>query len=290
MTSPPIRPASTLVLARDHPSGPELFLSKRTPRAAFMASASVYPGGRVDDEDADAGWRAHLSQTDEAWFVDAFCGDVAADAARAHHVAAIREAFEEAGVLVATRADGTPLTLEAPRDAERFAEHRAALNRGESAFIDIVGREKLQLDVGALSVFAHWITPPFETRRFDTWFFFARAPRGQEPVPDFAELVEGGWVRPEKALEDYAGGHIALAPPTFCTLRDFSLHYDVSAMERWVRDERPVAIEPRLVEHSGETFLVLPGDPLFPSPACARPPLRFAFANGRLTPVENGAS
>lgn len=281
MPEQPIRPAATLVLARSAGTGVEVFLSRRTSKAAFMANAYVYPGGRVDSEDAAPELAERVLPREPEWFAARFEDALPADDVRAHHVAALRESFEEAGVLLARRADGSPLDLANPDVAARLVAHRAALNRHEVALLDVLRAEDLVLDASALDYFAHWITPPFESRRFDTRFFFAVLPEGQEPIPDYAELVDGGWFAPSEALAAYARGEIQLAPPTFCTLDDLAAAGPLDRVRAWADACVPVPIQPRLHQENDEMLLLLPGDPLYPLEPAVRGPTRLAIRDGR---------
>jgi len=185
MSSIPTRPASTVVLLR--PADPfEVFLVRRSDSIAFMGGAHVFPGGRVDEDD-----RLHdidaLSVGAEA--AAARMSDVPRDVAIAHHVAAVRELFEEAGVLLARPLDTAWMpTLE---------QYRRDLLTGAIAFADIVRREHFHLALDELAYFAHWVTPEIETRRFDTRFFIARARRvtanGLRHSPPSSNAVEGSF-------------------------------------------------------------------------------------------------
>lgn len=278
--SPPIRPAATLVLAREGDAGPEVFLSRRTSKAAFMADAWVYPGGRVDDEDAGERIADRLVGPDGG-FAATFEDPIEEEAARALYVAGLRESFEEAGVLYARHADGSAVTFEDPQVAERFSAHRAALNEHTTGFADILENEDLTLDAASLDYFAHWITPPNEPRRYDTRFFFATIPVGQRPVPDRSELTEGRWFSPAAALRAAAQGEIQLAPPTVCTLDDLTSAADLAAAIAWAAAEVPVPILPRLDRTEDGAVLVLPGDATYPSETPVQGPTRIVYRDGR---------
>lgn len=194
-----IREAATVMLLRDDPEL-QVFMLRRNPRTVFAPGASVFPGGAVDDADRDPGLLARCRGRD----------DEAASLLLGHDrgglgfwVAAIREAFEEAGVLLACSAA-----------IDRLPEAREALARGEQTFLDFVVAEDLLLDVGALSPFAHWITPPGAPRRYDTWFFAAAAPDGHAYRHDDDEAVASEWVSPAEALRQGELGEIDLFFPT----------------------------------------------------------------------------
>lgn len=225
-----------------------------------MANAYVYPGGRVDDGDYEHGIPL-VPARPASRFEDSNDGA----RFRAHLVALIRECFEEAGVLLATRGEGAPIDSSCVESVERLARHRAALNANECTFREILTAESLTLSAEHVHYFAHWITPPFESRRYDTRFFLVIAPDGQEPVPDYSEIVHGEWFTPLAALEAYRSGGIQLAPPTLCTLEDLAESATLEDAVAWAQAEVPIPIEPRLETIDGCMHLLLPGDPLFPS-------------------------
>ena len=281
--SAPLRNAATLVLARaaQQGRGIEVFLSRRTAKAAFMANAWVYPGGRVDDDDADERIGARLLPERAEDFARPFEDDIDHALARAHYVAALRESFEEAGVLYARHEDGRPVDLTDPTTRERLAAHRAALNRHERSFLEILEAERLVLDATGLVYFAHWITPPFESRRYDTRFFFSVLPAGQEPVPDRAELVHGEWLSPAAALDAAAAAEIQLAPPTLCTLDDLDRCDDIDAAIAWADAEIPVPILPKMKKLDDGMALLLPGDAEYPAEQPVQGPTRVVWREGR---------
>jgi 8-oxo-dGTP pyrophosphatase MutT (NUDIX family) len=212
----PIRPAATVLLLRDGTQGLEVLLLRRTTDAVFSPGAHVFPGGAVDDADG-------------APAVAKWCGgfsDVAASAALgvehgglAYYVAAIRECFEEAGVLLARHAaDGTPVRLHDEAIASRFREHRRGVHGGTLAMADLCAAEALALSVDALLPFGHWITPPGGPRRYDTRFFITTAPGDQEPAHDEQETTAHGWHRPIDILAAHRRGEVDLILPTQRTL------------------------------------------------------------------------
>ena len=274
--SEPIRDAATLVLARRATQSFEVFLSKRTSKAAFMANAYVYPGGRVDQEDYETSLPMVPARPESA-----FEDSPDRERYRAHLVALIRECFEEAGVLLASRRDGSSLHLSDDDTIERLAQHRAALNANERTFAEILEAESLTLSAGHVHYFAHWITPPFENRRYDTRFFLVIAPDGQEPIPDYSEMVDGDWFTPSGALEAYRSGSIQLAPPTLCTLEDLAQSSTLEDAVEWARAEIPVPIEPKLETIDDAMHLLLPGDPLYPSEHPVSGPTRIVMRDGR---------
>jgi glyoxylase-like metal-dependent hydrolase (beta-lactamase superfamily II)/8-oxo-dGTP pyrophosphatase MutT (NUDIX family) len=211
---PAPRPASTLLLLRDGSLGPEAFLLQRTQNAAFLAGAHVFPGGALDKADRDTRVLrrvAGLSDADASARLGLEAGGLA------YWVAALRECFEECGILLAEDERGRP--VEAGR-AAALAQYRAPLNAGKLAFHEFLERERLVLRAGELAYFGHWITAPGRARRFDTRFFLALAPADQAGAHDGTELVASLWLRPQEAIEREARGEMQLVFATKNTLAD----------------------------------------------------------------------
>lgn len=186
-------PAATVVLLRPGPDGPEILLTQRPSTMTFAGDVFVFPGGRVDEADAD-----------ETLGSSPFA------------VAAIREVFEEAGVLLAGRRDGgTP-------DPVAVAGARRALNAGETTFSAIARALDLRLRTDLLAPISHWTTPPIMPRRFDTRFFVAELPPDAEPTFDTDEVVDHRWMTARAALEAMAAGEITLWVPTSATLQQLA--------------------------------------------------------------------
>lgn len=208
----PARPAATVVIVRDAEAaiaGVEVFVLRRTANAAFAAGMYVFPGGRVDDIDGAATLEPYCDGLDDATASKALGID---HGGLAYWVAAVRECFEEAGLLLARTRDGSPLDV---ADDERRAVHA-----GDLSMEELCRRHDLVLDLSAIRYVAHWVTPVGEgPRRFDTRFFLAAAPDGQEGVHDDAELVESMWVRPHDAIAKAEAGQLLMMPPTIANLR-----------------------------------------------------------------------
>lgn len=282
--------AATVVLVRDRAEDLELFMVKRHRKSGFMASAYVYPGGKLDARDATPETAAHCRGLGDEAARELFepSGERLRDDTPLTpgegvgvFMAAIREMFEEAGVLLAYDATGQMLSFEAPDLRQRFEAHRRALIAETLSMTALAELEGLSFGLDALHYFAHWITPEIEPRRFNARFFLARAPRGQEPLHDAHETVESQWLSPREALDLYAADAIQLAPPTLRTLEDMAAFRSVDALlEGMVR--RPVpAIMPRFEQLDGTLTLLLPGDPLYPSDAPVTGPTRVQMEGGR---------
>jgi 8-oxo-dGTP pyrophosphatase MutT (NUDIX family) len=272
------RPAATVVVLRDSSAGPEVFMVRRHEGTAFMGGAHVFPGGRVDDADGagDESWCdgiAHAArQMPELTAADAI----------AYHVAAARELFEEAGVLLARNAAGAFVSLSGA-DHERFKQDRTTVHSGATTLRAVIEREQLRLSLDALILFAHWVTPPIDTRQFDTRFFMTRVPPRQTPAHDDTETTHSVWMTPSVAIAQSLGGAIVLPPPTWSTLRELERFATVDAALGWARGRRVVARQPLLLEQEGVRMLVVPGDPLHPEPAGDEPldETRFVFVDRR---------
>src|SRR5581483_9661780 len=198
--------------------------------------------------------------------------------AHAYHVAAARELFEEAGVLLARAAGGQFVSL-AGAAHDRFKQYRHDVHGAAGSLRDVLVREQLRLALDALVLFAHWVTPPIDTRQFDTRFFLARVPPDQTPAHDETETTHGVWLTPADALRLGTAGEILLPPPTWTTLRELEPFRTVDAALAWARQRRVDRRQPQLLERDGRRLLLLPGDPLHPEPAAGEPPAetRFVF-------------
>jgi 8-oxo-dGTP pyrophosphatase MutT (NUDIX family) len=219
-TSVPTRDGATVMLVRDGPDPHrplEVFMLRRHPRTAF-GSIHVFPGGVVDPSDASPDLDAVAAGLTD---VDASRQLAVPRGGRAFWVAAVREAFEEAGVLLARHPDGTTVRFDHDPELEhRFQLHRRTVHGGAMPFADVLREESLVLALDGVRYFSHWITPDGEPKRFDTRFFLARAPEGQTFAHDDAELIASEWVRPSDALARRAAGDFPLIEPTVRSLED----------------------------------------------------------------------
>lgn len=226
---------------------------RRTLDAAFVAGAYVFPGGAVDDDDRAA---ETLALVDGPTPADADAQLGAADAL-GFWVAAIRESFEEAGVLLARDADsGAPIS----GDLASFAADRARLASGDANFPTLVRERGAVLDAGSMAPFAHWITPEGNVRRYDTWFFVAAAPEGHVYEHDDTETVASEWIAPVDALERARRREIELIYPTFRSLQMLATFDSSAAVLDAVRDVWANRPEPLLTVNPDQGWVVdLPG-------------------------------
>ncbi|MSO90102.1 MAG: NUDIX hydrolase [Acetobacteraceae bacterium] len=229
------RPAATVLLLRDGPGGLEVFMVVRHDAIAFAGGALVFPGGRVDDADH------------EFSSIGAF------------HVAAIRETFEECGVLLARPHGGANL-VPADRAFAIEAKWRATLCAAEIDFATILAAEKLSLAADLLIPFAHWITPRTQRKRFDTHFFMTQAPSDQLAAHDGSESVDSLWITPTAALAGQATGEYKLVFPTFLNLKKLSRYPSAVTALAAARASRIVTVMPEQVklDDSGKRHLRLP--------------------------------
>jgi glyoxylase-like metal-dependent hydrolase (beta-lactamase superfamily II)/8-oxo-dGTP pyrophosphatase MutT (NUDIX family) len=206
--APAPRPAATLILLRPGRAGPEVLMLQRTKSAVFLGGAYVFPGGALDQEDSNP---VLLERVLEITETKANARLNLSKNAIPYYVAAVRECFEESGIALLCDARGEPL---AAQRSESLARYR------QSSFIQMLQAEDLYIPGGALAYFGHWITAPGRSRRFDTRFFVALAPEGQQAAHDANETVHHMWVRPQEALERAARGEIELVFATQQTLQD----------------------------------------------------------------------
>lgn len=258
----PVVPAATVMFIRDvAPAGGgsnelEVCLLRRNTRSVFVGGASVFPGGALDPAD---GAPATTERCDGLSEDDALARLRADAHGRAHWIAAIREAFEECGLLPATTVDGRPLRLDDPATATRFAGHRAAVDGGTRSLGEVLAAEALRLDLSALHYVAHWVTPVGPPRRYDTRFFVGRAPEHQPLAHDGSEVVGAEWTTPAAALGRLEAGELSMLPPTSESLRWLSEFATVDAvLEAAAALEEIPRYEPTIVtDLDGSTRIVL---------------------------------
>ena len=219
-----VRPAATVMLARETGGAVELYMLRRSSRSAFLPEMFVFPGGAVDAEDAEIA-RTQLLRASELPAEGREPSDPAFE------VAALREAFEESGMLLAARPDGSGADL----DSTQLRGARAALHAGTTTFSEFLRGLDIVLDARNLWHFSHWITPPSENRRFDTHFYLASAPADQIASTDEHETFAGLWISPQEALRRHEAGTFPMIFPTIMHLRrlaDFSSLADLSVFAR----------------------------------------------------------
>lgn len=253
---PNLHLASTVVLLRDAPSPPtgfEVFMVQRHAQSGFVGGAYVFPGGRVDPEDAiDPARCAGLDDATANRRLGLASGGLA------HYVAAIRECFEEAGVLLAYDRSGSLLDFADPAVDEHFKRLRDRLNAGTISIQAIAEQEDLRLATDRIAYWSHWITPEGEPRRFDTRFFVTHAPERQIAAHDDWELTNSTWITPVDAIERARRREWLIVFPTLMNLRALARQETADVAVAWAaRQPLPLPVNlPRV--YRGR--VVLPGD------------------------------
>lgn len=250
-------PAATVVILRDEPEL-EVLMIKRHEGSAFAGGALVFPGGRVDPNDRNPAWREH------ARALDASLGPF--------QIAAIREAFEESGILIARGPDDRMISAEA---ASSYAPWRQRVEADDGHFLEFIRKERLSLACDRLVLFAHWVPPSgLHARRFDTLFFATRLPEAQAPLACGLETTEALWTSPRAALERRARDECKIIYPTARNLDLLAASPDSEhVFERArTRDIRPIT--PHVEERDGRKFLCIPRDSGYP---VTEEPLDLAF-------------
>jgi 8-oxo-dGTP pyrophosphatase MutT (NUDIX family) len=190
-----------------------------------------------------------------------FGGLLPPDESFAHWIAGIRELFEEAGVLLAYDQRGNLFHLKNPAEGDRFLHYRDLLQKGKLTICQLAQEEKLLFALDQLHYYAHWITPEARSERFDTRFFLARHPVGQEATFDQKETTAGVWLTPKEALEENLRGEVILSPPTLKTLEDLSRFKTIDEVINSLKKKNCWPILPILTKILDESFILFPWDP-----------------------------
>ncbi|WP_020118776.1 NUDIX hydrolase [Streptomyces canus] len=246
------RRAATVMLLKDGPAGTVVHMLRRRASMAFAGGAYAYPGGGVDPRDDEH--QIHWAGPTRAWWAARLGVDETT--AQAIVCAAVRETYEEAGVLLA---GPTAESVVGDTTGAEWEADRAALVARELSFAEFLERRGLVLRSDLLGAWTRWITPEFEPRRYDTWFFVAALPEGQRTRNASTEADRTVWIRPEDAADGYDKGELLMMPPTIATLRQLT-EYGTAAGALAAapdRDLTPVLAQARLVD--GEIVLSWPG-------------------------------
>jgi 8-oxo-dGTP pyrophosphatase MutT (NUDIX family) len=239
----PIQPAATVLLLRDAPAL-EVLMVQRHHQIEFASGALVFPGGKTHAGDADLRWEAHVF----GW------GRLSGDE-RALRIAAVREAYEESGILLARGPDGATF-----RGDDRAQAARAAIAADRRPFLDLARELDVRLDLEALTVFARWITPPLTPKRYDTWFFVGHVPEGQSALCDGSETVDAEWIAPAQALRLAESGARKIVFPTRMNLRLLAEAAGAEDAIARARARPLVPVEPRVEPSPDGPVLTLPAD------------------------------
>ena len=267
-----VRDAATVMLVRDalDGTGMEVFMLRRNLNSDFVGGAYVFPGGAVDEADRHADLERICQGRSDAVASEQLGIE---SGGLAYWVAAVRECFEEAGVLLAVP-EGTDhvISFAEPDIEQRFSEHRRAVDSGERRLIEICEEERLRLDVDRIHYFSHWITPEGPPRRYDTRFFVAAAPPDQVPLHDDRETIANLWVRPQDALDRHAAGELDMIFPTIRNLMAIGRFERSADLLDHARTISAVpAILPRIVRDEGGMRILMPDDPGYDDAVSAIP-------------------
>ncbi|MGH2783841.1 MAG: NUDIX hydrolase [Actinomycetota bacterium] len=256
-TPAPARDSATVILVRDGAGGLEVFMLERHLKSDFAGGAYVFPGGTVDARDLDAHAAGFLDGPSPAEATSHI--DAPAATALGFYLCAIRETFEEAGVLLARR-HGEPVRFDDDGEEERFGVYRDAFNARGGSLAELATEEELRYSGDLLHYYARWITPEFAPKRYDARFFVATMPEGQVPLHDDVETTASTWIRPTDALAQAREGLFSIIFPTRKTLEslvDFATADDVITS---TRGKHIPAVLPTVVLADGQAKVVLPGD------------------------------
>ena len=235
--------SATVMLVRDTPRF-EVLMVRRHHEIEFASGALVFPGGKVEPADAEAAWADYVVAPEGLF-----------DNERALRICAIREAFEESGILLAHDPAAPELTLEC-----HAADHRAAVSRGELGFRKLIGQLGLKLDLNALKLFAHWITPAAMKKRFDTRFYLMAAPADQAATCDGCETVDAEWIAPAEALRLREAGQRTIVFPTRLNLALLGQSRSVAEAMTVARTRQVMTIEPAVEKVADGMLVSIPPD------------------------------
>ncbi len=241
----PAVPSATILIIRDTANGMEVFMVKRHHQIDFVAGALVFPGGKAAKGDYDAGL-SEFTQGAEGWSAEM----------RALGAAAIREAFEESGILFAREAGSGDFIP--PERLASLEHYRHPLEKGEIGLIDMLRKEKLVIACDALAHFAHWITPANMPKRFDTHFFVAGAPPGHAGRHDGRESVDSIWIEPARAVTDRKRWNVIF--PTKLNLLKLAKSSNVADAMAAARAKPPLTVEPYVEQTPDGIYLKIRED------------------------------
>ena len=278
----PVRDAASIVLLRDHADGLQVFLMKRHGLSDVLGGAFVFPGGKVDDTDALLDATQYFDKSNSA-SLDTLPAalnepDLSPKQASALYVAALRESFEESGVLFAAQA------------TDEQIQAATALHQSGIPFNQILQQLALRLQTQNILPWSRWITPKMSSvshKRFDTRFFIAALPANQTASSANHETTESIWLSPREALTSYWNKDISLAPPQIMSLVHLARHDSVASVMQQAKQSPIPLIEPQPYNMDGTRVICYPGDAQHPIPPLALPgPTRLCYRNNRFEPVD----
>jgi len=252
------RPAATVILARNVSDGIEIFMMERTTAVEFAKGMHVFPGGALDRTDHLPEIAARCVGLDDQLASQTLGID---QGGLAYWIAAIRECFEESGLLLGYRNDDNLLRLEAD-EAARLAALRIEMAQNKLSFLDILQREAVNAATDRIAYYSHWVTQAGRPRRYDTRFFVAQAPEGQTALQDNHETVGQLWVGPEQALEMNRAGALNMMFPTIKTLESLAAFKHVEELLEYARKPRPKQVMAPMtgISRTGQPHILIPGD------------------------------
>ena len=274
----PVRDAASIVLLRDHADGLQVFLMKRHGLSDVLGGAYVFPGGKVDEADAQLDAAQYFDQDSSALPAALDEIELTPNQASALFVAALRESFEESGVLFAAQATGEQI------------QAATALHQEGLPFKQILQQLALRLQTQNIVPWSRWITPKMSSvshKRFDTRFFIAALPANQTASSANHETTESIWLSPREALTSYWNKEISLAPPQIMSLVHLARHDSVASIMQLAKQTPMPLIEPQPCSMDGSRVICYPGDAQHPIPTRALPgPTRLCYRNNRFEPVD----
>lgn len=255
------RDAASVILLRDSHGGGalEVLMVRRSGSSDFAASMHVFPGGVVEEHDCGEKMAALCTGLDIERAAALLPDASSPERALGIMVAGIRETFEETGILLAGDRSGRLLSYRKGA-SKRFTSYRRDMKEGRISFREMLEREGLRLALDRLVYFAHWITPEVSPVRYDTRFFLALAPPGQDARHDEVETTGHFWIGPSEALERCRNGELAMLPPTVANLMALTRFSRAEEALAWADGRDVPVVTPRVSLEGGRVRLILPGD------------------------------
>jgi 8-oxo-dGTP pyrophosphatase MutT (NUDIX family) len=247
----------------------EVLLVLRNRKSSFVPGYYVFPGGSLDAEDFEPGMECFVRGIDRTCAARMLSDMSQPEKALGAWVAGIRETFEEVGLLIACRSDGTPVMLRTDEEQKRFEKYRRDLATGKLKFSQMLQAEELILPADSLHYFSHWITPESFPQRYDVRFFLAAAPAAQSVLCDGVELTDSIWLTPSAALKRYEAGGIEMALPQIMTLEELSRFQTIEGAVAFAQTRHVPTVLTRIENIDGKAVEVMPDGTVF----VIRPPV-----------------